>query len=250
MRVDYRDDLLGRTGTYYDGTEYGKHTTSAGFTATKKVTCSYWIKRTRTTTIEALASICVNTTGGAMMFSARIFSSSDQVWFSGYRASDATIVLNVVSGAGSGISHTNWHHVLFSCDLSDTSKRWLYLDDVLTTPTWLTYVNDNMAPIISVPTETTTIGADFLTAINSPFIGSLSELYIDMGTYTDFSVTANRRKFITEDGNPANLGLTGERPTGSQPEIYLPGGNGTVQRGSTSAYTNTGTPDTVAGPNP
>jgi hypothetical protein len=37
----------------------------------------------------------------------------------------------------------------------------------------------------------------------------------------DFSVEANRRKFIGADGKPVNPGSTGSTPTGTAPKIYL-----------------------------
>lgn len=39
--------------------------------------------------------------------------------------------------------------------------------------------------------------------------------------YIDFSVEANRRKFISAGGKPVDLGATGATPTGNQPIIYL-----------------------------
>jgi hypothetical protein len=51
--------------------------------------------------------------------------------------------------------------------------------------------------------------------------GAIQEIFVERDTYTDFSVAANRRKFITADGKPVPLGSDGSTPTGTQPLIYL-----------------------------
>jgi len=52
--------------------------------------------------------------------------------------------------------------------------------------------------------------------------GAISEFYFAPNQYLDLSVEANRRKFITADGKPADLGADGSTPTGTAPAIYLP----------------------------
>lgn len=49
-----------------------------------------------------------------------------------------------------------------------------------------------------------------------------SELYLNTETHLDISLVANRRKFISPEGKPANLGWNGQNPTGKQPIMYLP----------------------------
>jgi hypothetical protein len=49
----------------------------------------------------------------------------------------------------------------------------------------------------------------------------LAEVWFKSGPPIDFSVVANRRRFISATGNPVNLGPNGRLPTGTQPNIYL-----------------------------
>lgn len=62
------------------------------------------------------------------------------------------------------------------------------------------------------------VGADV--GANRKFDGALAELYFAPGQYLDFSAEANRRKFITATGVPADLGADGSTPTGSAPIVY------------------------------
>lgn len=75
----------------------------------------------------------------------------------------------------------------------------------------------------------------------------LSMVYISTG-FLDFSVEANRRKFIDAEGKPVDLGADGSLPTGSQPEIFAPDGNIGNNLGSGGNATVTGTPTEIAGP--
>jgi hypothetical protein len=63
-------------------------------------------------------------------------------------------------------------------------------------------------------------------------------------TYIDLSVEANRLKFRTAAGKPADLGRLGEKPTGSQPLVYFTGGapswNAGTNRGTGGAFTMSG----------
>lgn len=138
---------------------------------------------------------------------------------------------------------TNWHHLLFSFDLADTNKRHVYIDDTLESMTWSTYTNTNIDFAPATPNYL--IGAR---AGGDYFQGDLSEVWLDIGTYMDFSVVSNRRKFRTSGGLPKDLGANGELPTGSSPEIYL--ANGRTQTGTTAAFTAFNSPTAVDGPNP
>ena len=65
------------------------------------------------------------------------------------------------------------------------------------------------------------IGATVAAA--SDFDGRIAELYFAPGQYLDFSIAANRRKFITSSLKPADLGPHGENPLfGTKPILYMP----------------------------
>lgn len=55
--------------------------------------------------------------------------------------------------------------------------------------------------------------------------------------YIDFSVQANRRKFLTAGGKAEQLGATGSVPTGSTPLIYLNGYDKFTNRGRGGQFT-------------
>lgn len=74
------------------------------------------------------------------------------------------------------------------------------------------------------------------------FDGCMAEVYFAPGQFLDFSVTANRRKFITV-GKPADLGSDGSTPTGIAPILYLNNVAQTfgVNKGTGGDFTVTGT---------
>lgn len=76
----------------------------------------------------------------------------------------------------------------------------------------------------------------------------LAEIYFAPGQYLDFSVTANRRKFISASGMPVSLGPTGALPTGMPPVYYnrSNAANITVNSGTGGDMASTGTFTTCA----
>lgn len=54
-------------------------------------------------------------------------------------------------------------------------------------------------------------------------LGDFANMWIAPGVYIDFTVMANRRKFITAANKPVNLGSDGSTPTGTAPAIYFTG---------------------------
>lgn len=73
--------------------------------------------------------------------------------------------------------------------------------------------------------------------------GDVAELWFTT-TQIDITVASNRRKFITTNGDPANLGYNGNKPTGTQPLLYLKGNasvwNAGTNYGSGGNFTMTG----------
>ena len=159
---------------------------------------------------------------------------------------DANDVMGLYSGATTYGASSTWHHVLFSWDLTDggTSRR-LYIDDVNVQSGGGLWSNSN----INWATATDWfVGADSAGA--SKFNGAIAELYLAPGQFLDFSIVANRRKFITADGKPVHLGTTGALPTGTAPLVYhhIDDGeavaNFATNRGTGGNFSITGTLDT------
>ena len=74
--------------------------------------------------------------------------------------------------------------------------------------------------------------ADANAAFTTPFNGAallfpalnidLAEFWLGL-EYIDIDVAANRSLFVDANGSPMDLGLRGEQPTGTSPEVYLSG---------------------------
>lgn len=107
-----------------------------------------------------------------------------------------------------------WRHVLWSFNVA-TGTSHLYVTDVSSAN--LDGSADGNIAFAAIDTWVVGDSADGGFRSNA----DLAELYIAPGQFLDFSVTANRRKFITAGGKPVNLGSTGSTPTGVAPLIYL-----------------------------
>lgn len=135
-------------------------------------------------------------------------------------------------------------HIMASWDLSNTSRRHIYVDGVsdLNVASWTNATIDY------------TSGEPFSIAARSDgeflWDGSMAEVYFAT-TYLDLSQSTNRLKFRTAAGKPADLGETGTGPTGAQPLVYLRDfgdfRNGR-NRGSGGNFSVVGAPQPVVGP--
>lgn len=115
-----------------------------------------------------------------------------------------------------GYNDTSWHHALFSFDMSDTSKRHLYIDDVDVLSV-TTYSND----LLDFTRADHAVGAK--TDGSAKFNGDMAEIWLNFGGYIDFATVTNRRKFISANGKPVDLNSDGSGPIGSAPFVYLSG---------------------------
>ena len=104
-----------------------------------------------------------------------------------------------------------WRHILASWDMATAGARSIYVNDVADFAV-TTFTNDTIDY-----TQTNFIISDTLTA---PFNGCFAEFYFAPGQYLDFSMVANRRRFISAYGKPVLLGPTGALPTGVAPLVY------------------------------
>lgn len=103
-------------------------------------------------------------------------------------------------------------HVLVSLDGPNNIMQ-AYVNDVAVTlaPTWVTHE------------EMSNNGA-FNVQIHSPLLNTLcigDIWFSNQDTFTDLTITSNRRKFINADLSPVDLGDNGEIPFGSAPPMFL-----------------------------
>lgn len=162
--------------------------------------------------------------------------ASNVVRFQGRNAAGTDIL---VVDSSAYVAGATWRHLLASWDLTDTGKRHIYISDVSDLATVTTYTDDT----IDYAVGDWAIGASPGGAL--PWNGCISELLFHT-TYIDLSVTANRRKFITAAGKPANLGSNGALPLGVQPLLYAPTGDASNNKGSGGNFTVTGTLDAAS----
>ena len=133
-----------------------------------------------------------------------------------------------VSIGDTALTTNTWHHVLASWDLSTTSKLDVYIDDVSHAMTATT----NLTGTIDYTAANVGIGAN--TAGGSKTDCDVADFYFNSTTYLDLSVESNRRKFITSDKKPVDLGSDGSTPSGTAPVIYFTGNAATWNAGTNS----------------
>lgn len=126
----------------------------------------------------------------------------------------STTVLSV-STTTTYTGSSTWLCIMGSFDLSNSSKRHLYINDVNKLQTITTYTNT------AIGNQQPDFGVGDLPGGTTPFFGRMAELWYAPGVYIDFSVEENRRMFITGNLDPTYLGSNGELPTGTSPLVYL-----------------------------
>lgn len=227
-------------GATFDGTndwlKRGGDLTGAG--SSKLLTFSCWYKSASDSAsfrgIVVPAST-LNGTGGLNGALLKMDTHALRIqWFN----NAGTVILDLRSSANAMQIADGWVHVMGSVDLADTAKRHLFVDDVSDLSV-VTYTNQNMEFASNIADW----GIGGSPGGTSRMFGDLAELYFAPGQYIDFSVEANRRKFITSTGYPVNLGADGSTPTGVAPLIYLRGGASgfPTNLGSGGGFTLTGT---------
>ena len=113
------------------------------------------------------------------------------------------------------LNDTVWHHVMWSFDLANSSNIHMYVDGVdIGTVGCFVYTDDTYTMPGNVDINRS--------AGDGHFNGDMADLWIDFGTYIDFSIASNRELFYN-NGSPVDLGSDGSTPTGSAPEIFFSG---------------------------
>lgn len=185
------------------GSVYGKYTANAvtfdgtndyltrgadltGVSDSKSLTFSVWIKPATLSN-----NYIYESTGGSGLFKL----PSSGYFVCSFLDSAGTPILSGASTA-TAITANVWNHILFSCDLTDTGKRFLYINDVANTATYSRYTNTN----IDFTRADHAIGAQVSSF--GKYFGDMADLSLTLGTYTDISVEANRRLYITSTGKP------------------------------------------------
>ena len=227
----------------FDGTnDYLTKTTGVtGMTDNKTFTFSSWFFVNSSSNSND-GFISGNTPGaqGAAAFNIHRQDSSDKIVLKAgvHSTTEGTHAIKEQVVSNTVITKNTWHHLLISMDAA-TGTFHLYLDDV----------DDSAAPTVNNLTVDWTVDNysaagtySGFAPIGSFFYGDLADEWFDT-TYMDFSVTANRRKFISATKKPVDLGTDGSTPTGSSPDIFFTGDEAAfvTNQGTMGAFTENGT---------
>lgn len=151
----------------------------------------------------------------------------------GVRTTGATC-LNLQTSTG--LSTSNWNHVLAAWDLSADATCNIYVNGSSDT-NLVSRTND----AIDYTQSNWYVGRYNTPATTGRLVGDLAEVWFD-DSYLDITSSAVREKFA-KSGRPVNLGSDGSTPTGSAPLIYLhgPGSSFATNYGSGGDFTASGT---------
>ena len=196
----------------FDGTSNStvKRTAAlSGVSDGKLLTCSFWVKPSAGDKYLYLQN--------SYLTSNIFLNGASSPYDLSVQFSDDVGTARLLFSASGLITQNAWNHIIFSVDLTDTAKRFLYINNAAATTTWSTYSNTNLY----FSSGTYQVGAQ-----NAPadYEGGLAEFWFAPGQYLALSTESNRRKFITSGGGPVVLGSDGSTPTGTAPAIYLSGG--------------------------
>lgn len=100
----------------------------------------------------------------------------------------------------------------------DSDFTHLYVNDVPVNRLSATW--QDKGPLYAMEDSDWYIGGD---GSGANFAGALGGLYLNTDIALDLTVETNRRKFISADGLPVDLGPNGERPTDAQPILCMDG---------------------------
>jgi hypothetical protein len=155
-------------------------------------------------------------TGGTIF---QIYTNSNRFYI--YGQSGGSVIISASSPAILAINRNFTIDV--SIDMSNTAKRFVYINGQAVTMTWTVYNNSALSYFGSYSFNVGGQNNGSGSATNI-FLGQIGDLWFNT-SYIDLSVPTNLSKFVTGtgiDALPVRLGATGELPTGSTPYIYLP----------------------------
>lgn len=213
-------------------TDFIENTSISGLSVSKQFTFSAWFNDPDENTLLTATNYLFKlaTLENVLLSTLRIYiTSGGQVTMF---ITDENTSTNIGRFNFGGYTPSNgWVNLLISLDLSDTGKRHVYFNDSIPSGlTWVTYTNTN------IDWDTITYSAVSHNTDSQPrsLNGDIADVWFNPGTYIDFSIESNRRKFIKSDGKPVGLGSNGQNPTGSSPLLFFSGD-------TTSWHTNKGT---------
>jgi hypothetical protein len=200
-------------GVYFYGTNTMTAASFTGQADSERLLISFWWKND--TSQDGASRYPFYTANGKGYFVVQSSEMPRLFW-----KNDVGTNVLMVTAANDFTGDSAWHHFLISADLGSTATRAVYIDGTPASVTWNAYVT-------SETFDLTDSGMHVGGANGGSYMkGCLAEVWISgfEPSYYDISVQANREKFRTALGAPANLGADGSAATGTLPLIYLKGG--------------------------
>jgi hypothetical protein len=202
--ISLGDKFVG-TSTYFNGTAYlSRSSDLSGNSDGKTFTFSAWVYADTLT-----GGFYIYRSGTGSQFWV-IVNDDGKVTIRGFDNIDNSSRLNVDLPANTVVAR-QWTNILISFDLTSTSTRYVYVNDVAVTPTYSAYQNYN----IDFTNSSHFIAAG--SASSGKLTGYVTNIFLDY-TYRDLSVTANRRYFI--DANRCST--PSSTLSALNPILYLP----------------------------
>jgi hypothetical protein len=205
-----------------------------GAADSKKGILSFWTRTDGNATGSFRRVICLSSSLGGI---GDIFRCN-----TGQTGVSTTMVGTPLQMVTSSYAQGTWMNVLGSWDMATLTTH-LYVNDVL-----------DMNNVFTADANLDYTGGDCSVGGDpngsNKMNGCLADLYFAPGQYLDFSVTANRRLFISATGKPVHLGTSGAIPTGTAPIVFLSikkgeaAANFALNRGTGGDFTITGSLDT------
>lgn len=202
-------DFALANGVLFGNNKYlSKGTPYTAVSNSKKLTFGFWIKRAST----GAQAIYYAGGGGELVIE---FNSSNKLRIRAEVVGTSTTALEVTTATT--FNDTDWHNIIASFDMGNSSNRGIYVDDASDSSTWSTYTDNTLEWNVT----DMSIAADLTgsTKLNA----DMAEFWLDYGTQIDLTFSANRRPFINDNNKPGNLGVNGSLVTGNKPTIYLSG---------------------------
>lgn len=191
-----------------------------GVTNPVSFTLSCWVARLGTGT-QVLFRI--NDEGSPISFACNVSSTNGSISIN-LKDSGLTTRFTLAQASLLGLG---WNHVALSVKIDEATvsagvSLWINDSqvDVTSGSTWSVGSNIGMGLTGYLFWIFNELAANDATATSD---GCLGPYWLDLGRFTDFSVEATRRKFISSLGRPVGLGVYGETPFGLRPTIYIDG---------------------------
>jgi len=162
------------------------------------------------------------------------YNQTNKIQFEAYNSAGARIIrtgYNQGTGASAGaISANTWYWLGASYDSAVGSSARVYIAPLNGSPVAQTYYSNATSsqtlitnwnyPTVNTYKDRLGIGARYAGNVQSDCC--VADIWYST-EYIDLSILANRQKFITSSGTPANLGAYGQTPTGNLPSLFLAG---------------------------